>query len=277
MSIVFAALGDSTTVGIGDPMPDGTWRGWAAQLASSLQLTLHNVAVSGARTADVAATQLPAALALRPDLASVVVGVNDTLRDRFDATEISRAVSTTVAALTDAGVLVLTARLPDPGRMFGLPAALARPLARRMAAVNAITEAVAARYGTIHVDVATHPLTYDRRMWSVDRLHPGERGHRLLARSFADALAATGFPVPARPSLEPDNRSPSRRAQAGWMATKGSRWVLARCTDLVPTLVGLAAAEWWAGMRGRTVGLDEYAVNDVAAALAQMEAPVVIA
>jgi len=277
MSIVFAALGDSTTVGVGDPMPDGTWRGWAAQLASSLQLTLHNLAVSGARTAEVVDTQLPAALALRPRLASVVVGVNDTLRDRFDATAISRAASTAVAALTDSGAVVLTARLPDPGRMFGLPAALARPLARRMAAVNAITDAVAVRYGTVHVDVANHPLTYDRRMWSVDRLHPGERGHRLLARSFADALAAVGFPVPARPALEPDNRQPSRRAQAWWMATRGSRWVLARCTDLVPSLAGMAAAEWWAGVRGQAAGFDEYLGRDLAAALAQLEAPVVVA
>jgi hypothetical protein len=29
----FAALGDSVTVGLGDPMPQGGWRGWAALLA----------------------------------------------------------------------------------------------------------------------------------------------------------------------------------------------------------------------------------------------------
>jgi hypothetical protein len=26
-----------------------------------------------------------------------------------------------------------------------------------------------------------HPSTYDGRVWSADRLHPNERGHRLLA------------------------------------------------------------------------------------------------
>jgi hypothetical protein len=31
------------------------------------------------------------------------------------------------------------------------------------------------------------------------------------------------------------------------MATKGSRWVLTRCTDLVPSLIRMAAAEWWYG------------------------------
>jgi hypothetical protein len=81
-----------------------------------------------------------------------------------------------VAALRVAGAEVLTVRLPDPGQMFGLPGALARPLARRMRAVNAVVDEVARRYGTVHLDVARDPATYERRYWSVDRLHPNEPG-----------------------------------------------------------------------------------------------------
>ena len=78
----FAALGDSITVGMGDPAPG---RGWAALLASTLpQPELHNLATLGALAADVERVQLPAATALRPDVASVVVGINDTLRGDFD-------------------------------------------------------------------------------------------------------------------------------------------------------------------------------------------------
>ena len=72
-------------------------------------------------------------------------------------------------------------RLPDPARMFGLPAGLARPLSRRMQAVNTELDKVAARYGTLHWDAGRDPETYERRNWSVDRLHPNERGHRLIA------------------------------------------------------------------------------------------------
>ena len=47
-AIRFAALGDSVTLGIGDPMPQGGWRGWAALLADSLappdQVELSNLA-----------------------------------------------------------------------------------------------------------------------------------------------------------------------------------------------------------------------------------------
>jgi hypothetical protein len=114
-------------------------------------------------------------------------------------------------------------------------------------------------------------------MWSVDRLHPGERGHRLLARCFAEALAERGFPVTAVPALEPENPPPTRSAQLRWLATNGSRWMLSRCTDLVPSLAGMAAAEWWAGVRGSATRFDEYLRRDLAVALAELEAPVVVA
>ena len=48
----FAALGDSITLGIGDPAPGRTWRGWAALLADGLPgARLHNLATSGAQAA----------------------------------------------------------------------------------------------------------------------------------------------------------------------------------------------------------------------------------
>jgi hypothetical protein len=145
-------------------------------------------------------------LALRPDVASVVVGINDTLRGDFDPERTGTCVGRTVAALRAAGAEVLTMRLPDPGQMFGLPGALARPLARRMRAVNAVVDEVARRYGTVHLDTARDPATYERRYWSVDRLHPNERGHRLIACRFHALLAAAEFPVTG-PGPDPEPSS----------------------------------------------------------------------
>ena len=279
--IRFAALGDSTTFGLGDPVPGVEWRGWAAILASSLaapgRVEFHNLAATGARAADVAGGQLAAALPLRPHVASVLVGMNDTLRNTFDVRAIGDALRATVATLTARNTVVLTARLPEPGRMLGLPAALARPLARRISAVNAVTDAVAAHFATVHVDLAGHPATYDRRMWSVDRLHPSERGHRLLARCFADALAGTGFPIERLPKLEPTNPEPTRLAQAYWMASRGTRWVLDRSTDLLPQLLAIAATEWWYGLRGVADRCDDHLRQEIADALARMEESVIAA
>ena len=134
----FTALGDSITLGLGDPVPAGGWRGWAVFLAEGLPGgQLHNLATTGAQAADVERSQLPRALELRPDVASVVVGINDTLRRGFDPARVHDALAHVVGSLSAAGAVVLTMRLPDPGRMLGMPTALARPLARRIRELNA--------------------------------------------------------------------------------------------------------------------------------------------
>jgi lysophospholipase L1-like esterase len=239
-------LGDSITVGMGDPDPaaPGGWRGWAHHLAAGLpEPELHNLAVRGAQARQVERDQLPAALSLRPDIASVIVGINDTLRAGFDPVRTGQATARTVAALTASGAAVLTMRLPDPARMFGLPDSLARPLSRRMRAVNAELDQIAAHYGTLHWDASADPETYDRRNWSVDRLHPNERGHRLIACRFWDRLAAAGLTQAGRPGAEPTGPAPTRRDDVRWMATRGTRWVLRRSVDLIPYLLFMAARE----------------------------------
>jgi hypothetical protein len=218
-----------------------------------------------------------AALRIKPHLASVLVGANDTLRDKLDLRAISLALTRSIGALSAGGAVVVTARLPDPGRMLRLPAALARPLARRMRAVNAVTDAVAERFGTCHVSFADHPAIGDPRTWSVDRLHPSERGHRLLAGCVADALVTAGFPVAHRPDPEPTSPAPTRRERAWWMATQGTGWLMRRANDLLPTLVAMVLAEGWHDARGVAARIDDRLAHDVAEALAQPDNSVVAA
>jgi hypothetical protein len=112
-----------------------------------------------------------------------------------------------------------------------------------MRAVNAETDRIAAHYGTVHWDASTDPETYDRDNWSVDRLHPNERGHRMIACRIWDMLAEAGVPVAERPGSEPTSPAPSRRDDALWMATKGTRWFLRRSVDLIPYMLFMAARE----------------------------------
>src|SRR5258708_16027143 len=105
----FTALGDSITLGLGDPVRPArkggpAWRGWAALLAEGLlEPDLHVLAGNGARAAEIEADQLPLALSLRPDVASVVFGINDTLRPGFDPDRIAAAAAPTVGALRQGG------------------------------------------------------------------------------------------------------------------------------------------------------------------------------
>lgn len=237
----FAALGDSVTLGLGDPVRG---RGWAAFLAESLPgAELHMLAANGAGIAEIERDQLPRALAVRPQVASVVFGINDTFRPGRDLRRISASADHTIGALRAAGAQVLTMRLPDAGRMLGLPGPLARPLARRTHEVNEVLDTMAARFGTLHLDVAGLAQAYDRDLWAADRIHPNERGHRLLARSFHRLLAEAGVPVGQPAGAEPDSRPPGLMAELAWLATKGTTWVLRRCVDLLPYLLAMAARD----------------------------------
>jgi hypothetical protein len=138
---------------------------------------------------------------------------------------------------------VLTACLPDPGRILGLPWPLARPLGRRMKAVNDVVHALSERYAAVHLHTAGHPWAHSRSAWSVDRLHPSELGHRLLAREFHALLVAEGLARGRPPQAVPDGPPPGRAAGARWMATRGTKWVVDRCGDLLPDLLRLAMAE----------------------------------
>jgi hypothetical protein len=88
-------------------------------------------------------------------------------------------------------------------------------------------------------------------------LHPSERGHRLIARLYAEQLAGAGVAVRQLPSMEATNPGPSRWAQAGWLATEGTAWLARRSRDLLPTLTRLAMREWWYERRDRLDELDE--------------------
>ncbi len=62
-------------------------------------------------------------------------------------------------------------------------------------------------------------------MWAVDRLHPGGRGHRLIARRFHALLETAGHPLGPAPDAEPHNPPPGRLAEFGWLATATARVV----------------------------------------------------
>ncbi|MFJ1748649.1 SGNH/GDSL hydrolase family protein [Streptomyces sp. NPDC088116] len=244
----------------GDPDGPGTIEG----------VRFRNVSVSGALTRDVEERQVPAALDFAPDLASVLVGVNDTLRRAFDIQDLAPRLDRICAALAESGAVLMTACLPDPGAVLGLPAPLARPLARRQRAVNAVVHALSTRYDTVHLHMADESWVADRSLWSADRLHPCERGHRMIAARFHELLAARGLALGPPPSLEADQPSPTRTEALRWLAVSGTGWVVRRCQDLLPELLRLAGDEVQHWARGTGARLDLQADETLSRALATL-------
>lgn len=225
----FVALGDSQTEGLNDLDETGLLRGWADRFAEHLarttspDLTYANLAVRGCRARHVREIQLPAALDLEPDLASVVVGMNDLLRHDYDIDATVADVEATVAALREQGADVLTMSFPDVALMLPVMGWL-RP---RQVLLNERLTAMAARYDVRVLDLFGLPLAGDRGMWSYDRIHGTVLGHQRIAAGMAHLLdlpgSDTSWAVPA-----------GARGSRAVTALREARWV---GTFLVPFLV----------------------------------------
>lgn len=215
----FVAVGDSLTEGVGDPIRGGALRGWADRLAAALQqaddrLIYVNLARRGLRTEEVRRTQLEAALAAKPDLASALSGMNDLLDRGFDPSRYGEELDAIVRALSDAGALVLTATFPDITAFSPLPSRLTSGVQSRLNEASAVVREVSRRHDTVCLDADALPEPLERAVMSVDRLHPGPRGHVFLAQLFARLLSQrAGVPIPEPAEAEAD----SRMRQARWL------------------------------------------------------------
>lgn len=225
----YVALGDSQTEGLGDGDDATGLRGFADRLAAHLAtahpgLLYANLGVRGRLAGQVHAQQLGPALALRPDVATVVAGVNDLLRPRFDAAATAGHLEEMFAALTAAGARVATVTFPDVARI----APMARPLAPRVVEINEHIRAAAARHGVAVAETGRADAAHDPRMWSTDRLHASPLGHARIAAALAEALAVPGYdgtwahPLPPRPA---PGLVRSAAAEVGWMAGFLGPWL----------------------------------------------------
>ncbi len=232
----FVAIGDSTVEGLEDPGPDGVYVGWADRLARHLSaahpgLLYANLAVRGLTAAEVRATQLEPALALRPDVAVVVAGVNDVLRPRFDVAALRNDLHAMHAALRDSGAQVATFTMPDMSRV----APLARALRGRIEALNDVTRETAARYGTAVADLAVEPLSGDPALWHDDRLHANSEGHRRVALALAEVLGVDAGDWRAPLPQGPRTSKPTVVVrETAWVASHLVPWLVRRALGREP-------------------------------------------
>jgi lysophospholipase L1-like esterase len=202
----YIAIGDSTVEGLDDPDGRGSYRGWANRLAERLaaeqgSVLYANLGIRGRTTPQIRAEQLAPALAMRPDLVTLVSGTNDLLRGTFDVTALRDDVFAMQDALRGIGATVLTFTLPDLTSIMPL----ARVVRSRLLQMNDTIREVSARTGTIVSDFAAWPVASDARLWSDDRLHANTPGHARIAEALAYSLGLPGTsldwssPLPAAP------------------------------------------------------------------------------
>jgi lysophospholipase L1-like esterase len=183
----FAALGDSFTAGT----HPGTPR-WADEVARALPGCRYaNLARPGVRSGEVAAEQLPLAIALRPDLVSLICGANDViLTTRPDVAAFAETFSGMLARLRAElpGAALATATYPDVSLHFPLRPRSRERVARGLREVNDVIRAAARRHDAACLEFAGHPEQGERQNFADDGFHPSPDGHRKAARAFALGL-----------------------------------------------------------------------------------------
>lgn len=235
------AVGDSFTEGMCDDDPsfghDGEFAGWADRLAShlseiargqGLDFGYANLAVRGRKLADVVGPQLEDALALEPDLVSIVGGGNDILRPRADVDRLAVQLDGAVARLRASGADVLLCTPVDP--RF---APVIRHTRSRVATVTAHINAIARERGAYVIDMWAMRVLRDGRLWSTDRIHLTPEGHaRVAAEAYAALTGAQRLGAPWREPLGDDlpETDLGLRANAAWAREHAAPWVRRRLT-----------------------------------------------
>lgn len=178
------ALGDSITVGEGEPLLGVAMQSWAAWVAEAFDVPFHKLARNGATAREVL-DELAPRMHGRYDVALVYAGVNDVRGEPWDAEAYRRTMDALVArASTHADRVVLAT----------LPADLGRPsCAPKPSRASALLRDVAAVHGALVLDLSDFG---GRRMVLPDVVHPTAPGQVELAARTVELLAGDGLHGP---------------------------------------------------------------------------------
>ena len=194
----YVALGDSYTIGTalddaGERWPDRLVRALEARQAGARLDLVANLGVNGYTTRDLIEDELPDLAPLRPEFASVLIGVNDVVQGvpeityRANATAILDELLTTLAPER-----LVTIGTPDytvtpEGAAYGDPATQAAAIRRN----NAILAELSVARGIAFVDIYDLSLraAADRSLVAVDGLHPSGTQYGLWVERIAPVVA----------------------------------------------------------------------------------------
>jgi lysophospholipase L1-like esterase len=185
----YAALGDSFTAGRDSIDAER----WADLLAAGMRrvnpdLRYENFAVDGATSAEVLADQVGPALALEPDLISVICGANDVLlATRPDISGYAERIETIFGRLREGTVdaAMVTATAPETWHFMEMRPRTEKRLIGATTELNEVTRAAAKRYDILCLPIAGHEALSDPDTFSADGLHPSSGGHRFVAEQAA--------------------------------------------------------------------------------------------
>jgi lysophospholipase L1-like esterase len=195
--ITYAAIGDSFTAGLEPDKPR-----WPDEVARALgpDVRYENLASVGATSEQVEREQLPRALAMKPDLVTLICGANDVLEStRPDCAGYAARLARMFARLRREapGAEIVTATYPDLSRFLDLRPRTRVRVEKGMKRFNAACREVAGRHDVVLLEGFDHPATERRATFAEDGFHPSPEGHRYAAAMFLRAMRLGPGAAPA--------------------------------------------------------------------------------
>ncbi len=180
---IYVSLGDSLTAGVGvDDYTKSYPYLFAQLLAGNASVQLKNFGWPGAKTKDVLAS-LPAAIAAKPDVVTLLVGINDIHDRKMTAAEFEqnyRVILETLTKKTKAKIYVIS--IPYIGSRTLLLPPFNYYFNYETTKFNAIIRRLAGEYKLPYIDIATPTRALfksDESLYSVDEFHPSAAGYKL--------------------------------------------------------------------------------------------------
>ena len=183
-AVIHAALGDSTGVGVGAKNGGYVARLFARIKSERPASSLTNMCVSGAETEDVLRSQIKPALAARPTLITLGIGINDVGHGVTSETFARNyeEIITRLKAETNAPIVITN--IPDISLAPAVHASLRNQVYRRVNLFNEHIKEIAGRHNLVVVDAytATHDVILSNpRFFSDDGFHPSDEGYERWA------------------------------------------------------------------------------------------------
>jgi lysophospholipase L1-like esterase len=182
--IRYVALGDSLTYGVGTTDYEKTYVYYFAQneLKRNLSVEVNNLGIPGAKVADVLRYQVPQAINLKPDLVTILVGINDvhnvTSVDSFqsDYSEIIRQLK------ANGNPTIVIINIPYLGSreliMYPFNFYFHYKIGNFNKSIKKVSEKDNVFYIDLYKALSGRPIV-DPVYYSLDGFHPNENGYKI--------------------------------------------------------------------------------------------------
>lgn len=188
-NLTYITLGDSLTAGTGASASFNTYPYLLSQnLASEgYSVKLINLAIPGAGIDDVVSSELPKIQGLKPDLITVLIGVND-IHNFKSVTSFKDSYFKSAMVLKESGTKVVLINIPYLGYQTSLLPPYNILLDLRTKQFNSVILDVAVQnhFGYIDLYQSSRKNFDNKNLYSSDLFHPSDLGYKIIA-NFIDA------------------------------------------------------------------------------------------